>query len=42
LEDLEVDERIILRWIINKMKRGCRTGVIWFRTWTRGGLLLTR
>ena len=38
LEDLDVDERIILKGICKKWD-GTRTGLIWFRIGTHGQLL---
>jgi hypothetical protein len=35
LEDLDVDGKIILEWIVGKVWTGC----IWFRIGTSGGLL---
>jgi hypothetical protein len=42
LEDTEVDERIILKWIFSKKEGDARNGFIWFNTCTFGGLLLMR
>jgi len=39
LEDAGVDGRIILRWIFRKWEGVARTGLIWLRIWTGGGLL---
>jgi len=39
LEDLGVDARIILVWILRKYGGKDRTGFIWFRIGTRGRLL---
>jgi hypothetical protein len=38
-EDLEVDERIILEWILGKQGGKVWTGFIWLRIGTSGGLL---
>jgi len=39
LEDPEVDVRIILRWTFRKWDVGARTGSVWFRIGTAGGIL---
>jgi hypothetical protein len=39
LEDLDVDGRIILTWILRKWGRGAWTGFIWLRVGTGGGRL---
>jgi len=40
LEEPDVDERIILRWIFRKWARGLAwTGLIWLRIGTGGGHL---
>jgi len=39
LEDPDVDERIILRWILMKWDVGIWTGTSWLRIGTRGGHL---
>jgi hypothetical protein len=40
LEDPGVDERIILKWIFEKLLGGeAQTGLIWMRIGTGGGLL---
>ena len=36
LEDADVGERVILRWIFRKWDVGLRTGSIWLRIGTRG------
>ena len=44
-EDLEnqgVEVRIILKRILKKQDRGAHTWLLWLRTGTSGGLLLTR
>jgi hypothetical protein len=38
-EDLGVDRRIILEWILGKWGRKTWTGFIWLRIGTSGGLL---
>jgi hypothetical protein len=38
-EDPGVDGRIILRWIFRKGDMGARTGSIWLRIGTGGGML---
>jgi hypothetical protein len=38
-EDLGVDGKIILKWILRKQDAGVWTGFIWLRIGTRGGLL---
>jgi hypothetical protein len=42
LEDLDVDGRIILEWILGKEVGKAWTGAIWLRIGTGDGLLLTR
>jgi len=42
LEDLGIDGKIILEWILEKWRRKAWTGFIWLRIWTNGGPLLTR
>jgi hypothetical protein len=42
LEDPGVDERIILKWIFEKWDGVARTGSMWPRIGTGGGLLLIR
>jgi hypothetical protein len=37
-EDLDVGERIILKWILEKQDGVVWTGFIWLRTGTSGGL----
>jgi hypothetical protein len=39
LEDLGMDERIILEWILGKYGRKLRTGFNWLRIGTNGPLL---
>jgi hypothetical protein len=39
LEDRGVDGRIILKWILEKWDEEARTGSIWLRIGTGGGLL---
>jgi len=39
LEDPDVDERVILRWIFRKWCVGVWTGFIWLRIGTGGGHL---
>jgi hypothetical protein len=39
LEDIGVDERIILEWILEKQDGKVWTGFIWLRIVTIGGLL---
>ena len=39
LDDPDVDGKIILRWIFKTLDRGARTGLIWLRIGTGGGLL---
>jgi len=38
-ENLVIDGRIILEWILRKFDGKLRTGCIWFRVGTSGGLL---
>jgi hypothetical protein len=38
-EDLGIDERIILKWILGKYGLGVWTGFIWLRMGIGGGLL---
>jgi hypothetical protein len=42
LEDPGVDERIILKWIFERLGGGALTGLIWLRIGTNGGLLCIR
>jgi hypothetical protein len=39
LEDPDVDARIILKWIFERLGGGAWTGSIWLRIGTSGGLL---
>ena len=39
LEDPNIDERIILKWICRKWDVGTLTGLIWLKIGTGGGLL---
>jgi hypothetical protein len=39
MEDLDMDRKIILEWILWKEIKGVWTGIIWLRIWTNGGLL---
>jgi hypothetical protein len=38
LEDPYLDGRIILRWISRKWKGGARTGLLWLKIGTGGGI----
>ena len=40
LEDLEVDERIVLKWLLEKWDGDAWIGLIWLGIATGGGLLL--
>jgi hypothetical protein len=42
LEDMGLDEKMILEWILEKQGGKGWTGVIWLRIGTSGGLLRTR
>jgi hypothetical protein len=37
LEDLDLDGRIMLKWIMKKWDREARTGLMWLRIGTGGG-----
>ena len=37
LQDPDIDGRIILKWIFEKWD-GAKTGMIWLRIWSTGGL----
>ena len=39
MEDTGVDGKIILKWILETWDRATRTGSIWLRIGTGGGLL---
>jgi hypothetical protein len=39
LKDIDVDERIILKWILKKQDRVVRTGFCRLKVGTSGGLL---
>jgi hypothetical protein len=39
LEDPDVDERIILKWVLKKYVGGSYTGFVWLWIGTGGGLL---
>jgi len=41
-EDLGVDGNIIPEWILRKLGRKTRTGCIWLRMVTSGGIFWTR
>jgi hypothetical protein len=42
LEDLDLDVRIILKWVFKKRIGEVLTGLIWLRIGTSGGRLLMR
>jgi hypothetical protein len=42
LEDPDVDGRIIIKWIFERLDGGAWTGSIWLRIGTGGGLLYIR
>jgi len=39
MQDLGVDGRIVLKWMVKKSEGETRTGLIWLRIGTGGGLL---
>ena len=42
LENLGVDGRTVVKWVLNSLVRRAWTGSIWLRIGTGGGLLLMR
>jgi len=42
LEDLDVDNKVILKWIFSKWDEGAWTGLTWLRIGIGAGILLMR